>query len=190
MKTDEVMKKYCRILSMFISAGTFLALAEASSAETTDNSLWTRSNLLGDPGGYRAKMKEKGFVPELSYWSTAMANVSGGIDEGSAYKGHLQVGWNADLDTLFGLSGGRAFFSAVSRTFRIGAVCPGQLLRRIIWIVSGAAVRRSTQFRAGAGVSPSILPETSSTHVRQLRLMDASRLFEEPSNGCPALTTG
>ena len=74
-------------------------------------SLRSRATLLGDVGGYRSQLHEAGVDVNMHYFSTLMTNVSGGLEEGTAYKGNFTVGAVFDLEKMLGLQGGHFFVS-------------------------------------------------------------------------------
>lgn len=64
--------------------------------------------LTGDWSGSRKEMSEKGINWEIIYKADALANVSGGIKNGGAYMGNLDVKLMLDWEKFIGWKGGSA----------------------------------------------------------------------------------
>jgi porin len=65
-----------------------------------------RDYLLGDWGGLRTKLKEKGVDFEFVYFGAVPSNLGGGIKEGSVYEGALMMLMDLDSSKLLGYEGG------------------------------------------------------------------------------------
>ena len=71
--------------------------------------------LTGDWGGTREEWVANGIDPFLFYASIAGSNVSGGLDQASAYGGQIYAGFKLDFERLLGWKGTRAKISTVNR---------------------------------------------------------------------------
>jgi len=60
---------------------------------------------LGDPGGARAALAEKGVTYSLTYIGEGLGNASGGLRRGAIYEGRLDPQLDVDLEKLVGLPG-------------------------------------------------------------------------------------
>lgn len=68
--------------------------------------IWDRANLLGDPGGLRSALFNRGITLGLSETAEVFGNASGGIRRGAAFEGLLQMTLGVDAEKLLGLPGG------------------------------------------------------------------------------------
>lgn len=59
----------------------------------------------GDPGGHRARLKERGVTYMLTYIGEVLGNPSGGISQGTIAEGRLEFAVDADLEKLAGWKG-------------------------------------------------------------------------------------
>lgn len=70
--------------------------------------------LLGDWGGLRTQLKEKGVDFEFLYFSAVPSNLEGGIKRGSVYEGGLMVLLDLYSEPLAGYAGGQFHAGALS----------------------------------------------------------------------------
>lgn len=68
--------------------------------------LWERANLLGDPGGFRSRLTERGISFGLSEASEVFGNATGGTKRGVIYEGLTEFSMGLDTQKLFGWEGG------------------------------------------------------------------------------------
>ncbi len=66
----------------------------------------TQDYLLGDWGGWRKKLSDRGIDFEFLYFGAVPSNVDGGIERGSAYQGALLGMLDLDSQKLAGYQGG------------------------------------------------------------------------------------
>lgn len=77
--------------------------------------LFERERLMGDWGGSRAALAEKGFEIGLNYTAEYLANLTGGVKQGSTYNGLAHVSLDIDLEKQFtGWKGGSLYVSGLS----------------------------------------------------------------------------
>ncbi|TWT15647.1 carbohydrate porin [Reyranella sp. CPCC 100927] len=91
------------VLPGFVSGA--LAQAPADPAPPPPPSIAPSLGTLGDPGGVRATLREKGITYGLSYTGEVFGTVRGGLKRGTVYEGKLELQVDIDLATLAGLSG-------------------------------------------------------------------------------------
>ena len=70
-------------------------------------SLWERQYAMGDWGGLRPQLAERGVLFTFTYAADPIGVVSGGIKRGAFYNGFLDLGTDIDLQKLAGWKGGR-----------------------------------------------------------------------------------
>ncbi|TCW79650.1 carbohydrate porin [Burkholderia sp. SRS-46] len=85
------------------AAGARDAAATPAPAPT---GFWERSNLLGNMGGVRDMLGDRGITLNLQETSEYLTNTSGGTKRGGAYQGLTQFGVNVDTGKAIGLPGG------------------------------------------------------------------------------------
>ena len=74
--------------------------------EQAATGLWERSNLLGDLGGVRTALSERGLTLTLIENSEVFGNATGGVRRGAIYEGLTQFGFGLDTQKAFGWEGG------------------------------------------------------------------------------------
>jgi porin len=89
-----------------------LVLADPAHAQSEDSS-WTRSNLLGDMGGLRTTLGDYGITLALQDTENLLGNVSGGLKQGSTMQGVTIATLQIDTQKAFGLAGGTINMSAL-----------------------------------------------------------------------------
>jgi porin len=67
---------------------------------------WQRSNLLGDLGGLRPWLSDRGISFGLTETSEVLGNPTGGRHQGMIYEGLTQMSLGIDMAEAFGLTGG------------------------------------------------------------------------------------
>lgn len=94
-----------------------LAVAESTvapqAAESPVMEWLTGDYMLGNWGGLRPDLKEKGVDFELFYFGSMPSNLDGGIETGTVYQGAVMGVVDLDLEKLVNLDGGRLFLSSV-----------------------------------------------------------------------------
>lgn len=126
----RIQRPYCDVLGLGLAfalatswfASTFAAESAPSSspppstppAESAFMRFATRDYLLGDWGGLRTKLKEKGVDFEFVYFGAVPSNVGGGIKEGSVYEGGLLMMLDLDSYKLAGYEGGQFHAGGIS----------------------------------------------------------------------------
>lgn len=88
------------------------AAAPASEPAASDQGLWERSTLLGDPFGWRSRVADQGITLGVQEQSEVLGNATGGTRQGAAYEGATQMQLGIDLEKLVGLPGGKFNVSA------------------------------------------------------------------------------
>lgn len=73
-----------------------------------------RDYLLGDWGGRRTALKEKGVDFEVIYFSAVPSNLEGGAKRGSVYEGALLMMLDLDSEKLLGYHGGQLHVGGVN----------------------------------------------------------------------------
>lgn len=84
----------------------------ATDAPAPGGSLWSRPNLVGDPGGVRGALAARGVTLGLVETAEVLGNVSGGVRRGAVFEGVAQVSLVVDTEKAFGLPGGTFNVSA------------------------------------------------------------------------------
>ena len=80
--------------------------APPAQAPAKSDSIWDRDKLLGDPGGLRSWLENRGIELTLQETSEVLGNVTGGVHQGATYEGATLMGVSADTGKLLGLRGG------------------------------------------------------------------------------------
>ena len=99
---------YLRHICAAFLACSFVAAAWAESADTAAvaepdaTSNWKEETLTGDWGGTRKVLFDKGVDIGLTHKSDVMANITGGIKNGTVWLGHTEARIALDLDKLLG----------------------------------------------------------------------------------------
>ncbi len=78
----------------------------ASAPVEAATGVWERSNLLGDLGGLRSALADRGVTVSLTETSEALGNFTGGVHRGAAYDGVLLMGFALDTSRAFRWEGG------------------------------------------------------------------------------------
>ena len=170
------------LLPRVAGSAALLLWASAAAAQTppraaAPDGLWTRSSLLGDPGGLRAQLARAGLSLGLQETSEVFANLTGGVHRGAAYDGVTELGLGIDTRRAFGWPGGTINVSALAdprpqpergqsrqppdrQRHRgiafdpvVGAVVPAGLLRR-----PGGREARPAEHRPGVHDQPGLQP--------------------------------
>src|ERR1700743_1940091 len=89
-----------------------LVLAGPAHAQSED-SFWTRSNLLGDIGGLRTRLGDYGITLGVQDTETLLGNVSGGVKQGATLQGVTTATLQLETNKAFGLPGGTFDVSAL-----------------------------------------------------------------------------
>ncbi len=91
--------------------------AETSSASSQEESalmkFLTRDYLLGDWGGWRTTLSNRGIDFEFLYFGATPVNFHGGIKDGTAYQGVMLGLLDLDSKKLFNYEGGRFHFGGL-----------------------------------------------------------------------------
>jgi len=74
--------------------------------DAASDSIWERSNLLGDMGGLRPWATDHGVTLTFTEQDELKANVSGGLKRGATVDGLTTLGAQVDTDKAFGWAGG------------------------------------------------------------------------------------
>ncbi len=80
--------------------------AATPAAEPTPTGFWERPTLLGDPGGLRSALSDKGVTISLTDTSEVLGNTSGGFRQGAGYDGLTTLTVQVDTAKAFGFEGG------------------------------------------------------------------------------------
>lgn len=87
--------------------------ASSASAPAEKSSFWTRDTLLGDLGGVRPALEEKGITLGLQDTEEYWRDTSGGLQRGGSYLGQTLLTLNADTGKALGWPGGTFFMSGL-----------------------------------------------------------------------------
>ncbi len=90
--------------------------------------LWTRPRLLGDLGGARTDLANKGFQFDINFTQFVQSVVDGGLDTGTRYGGTLDYNALFDLHRMGVLPGAIVKFRAESRYGESVNTMTGQIL--------------------------------------------------------------
>lgn len=90
-----VYRVYAATLSMLLISG-------AAFAETEKSPRWEEDTLLGDFGGVRSTLKNKGLGLEFTHKTDLFGNLSGGIQKGTSWMGYTDAKLSIDLQNLLG----------------------------------------------------------------------------------------
>ena len=80
--------------------------------EEAATGFWSRANLFGDPGGVRARLKDKGVTFGLLETAEVLGNPTGGTRRAVVFEGLLAIGLGIDTGKAFGLDNGTFNVSA------------------------------------------------------------------------------
>lgn len=75
-------------------------------AQNPPPGFWERSNLLGEPGGLRPVLSDRGISFGLTSYDEVLGNVTGGVHTGFDYDGVLAFGLGVNTGKAFGWPGG------------------------------------------------------------------------------------
>lgn len=115
-------------------------LMATSASENPD--VWSRPNLLGDLGGLRSVLTERGIVLRASDIDESLGDPAGGRQNTAVYEGLTRFGLRVDTQKAFGLPGGT--FAAVAYQIRgrgLSADALGSNLLTVSSIESGRSTR-------------------------------------------------
>ena len=87
-----------------------------------DSSIWDQEALLGDWGGIRSSLFEKGYEFAFEYTAESFFNISGGIKTGNVYNGLGYGSVDVDAEKVFGWNSTSFHFA----TLWTHGVSPGQ----------------------------------------------------------------
>lgn len=103
-----------RLLACACAAvGIVLAAAAPAEAQSADSDIWTRSTLLGDPGGWRGELGADGVSLGVQDTETLLGNVAGGVKQGATMQGLTTATLQIDTGKAFGVAGGTLNASAL-----------------------------------------------------------------------------
>ena len=88
-------------------------LAQSNAGTPASSDLWQRQTLLGDAGGLRPFLDERGVSVSLTEASEILGNLSGGLRRGAAYDGLTTASVSIDTAKAFRWSGGTLYASAL-----------------------------------------------------------------------------
>lgn len=100
--------------------------AFVSSRDPLVESFSERDHLLGDPGGARTRLVERGIHFQSGYIGEVMGNLSGGLQRGAVYEGLFVTALTLDLEKLTGAW--RGGFLRTSLLYPHGKSASGELL--------------------------------------------------------------
>lgn len=87
--------------------------AAAAAPPAAEKTVWARDTLLGDLGGVRPALEEKGITLGLQDTEEYWRDASGGLRRGSSYLGQTLFTLNADTGKALGWTGGTFFMSGL-----------------------------------------------------------------------------
>src|ERR1700722_12168740 len=103
----------CTVPASSYSAATDAAApALALDAQSTQGSLWDQQYMLGDWGGLRSRLADKGVTFDFNNIGDFQADVSGSQTHHAAYFGRFRASTDIDFNKLSGFDG-ELFFSYV-----------------------------------------------------------------------------
>jgi porin len=85
------------------------ALLAGSAQAAADCTGWNEAALIGDWGGARTRLCDKGITVKLTHKSDILANTSGGVARGAVVLMNSEAAVSLDLDKLFGWNSTSAF---------------------------------------------------------------------------------
>jgi porin len=88
--------------------------AAAQEKPEEEQCLWSRPNLLGDPGGVRTTLANNGITVNLLDYNEGFYNATGGLKTGATYDGLTQVTVCLDAEKAFGWQGAKFNISALN----------------------------------------------------------------------------
>lgn len=103
------------LATLALAGATGLVAQTAGQPDPSADSLLTRRYLLGDWGGKRTELADKGYTFTFNYTADTQRNVSGGLDRETAFFGRARFILDVDLQKAAGINGGRFFISALSQ---------------------------------------------------------------------------
>lgn len=106
------------VSALAIVAQTFVASAAAPSLPKPKNDAPQAKHLLGDWGGVRTMLADKGIDLSLNYVGEAAGNISGGRSQGGDYAQQIEFQINVDWKTLAGLDGFSTHAALINRAGR------------------------------------------------------------------------
>ncbi|MBW4090917.1 MAG: carbohydrate porin [Proteobacteria bacterium] len=95
------------------AVGIVFAGAAPAEAQSADSDIWTRSTLLGDPGGWRGELGADGVSLGVQDTETLLGNVAGGVKRGATMQGLTTATLQIDTGKAFGVAGGTLNASAL-----------------------------------------------------------------------------
>jgi porin len=117
------------------------------STRTADTQSRPAPGLLGDIGGVRPLLRERGIELTMRYASESAYNASGGEQHLYRETGQFDIGATADLERLVGLSG-RTFQTTITwrRGYDLGAAAKLGVLQQVQEVYGRGQTVRLTQF--------------------------------------------
>ncbi len=89
------------------------ALAQEAGASASSNDIWSRVNLLSDPGGIRTDLGNHGVTLNITDSENLLGNTLGGVKQGATLQGVTTGVLEVDTGKAFGLPGGLFHISAL-----------------------------------------------------------------------------
>jgi porin len=90
------------------------ATEPATETQSAPQGLWQQTHLLGDMGGLRPSLEERGVTLSWTEISESLINAGGGIQSGGAVHGLGSLSLSLDTQAAWGHAGGSAFLSALN----------------------------------------------------------------------------
>jgi len=114
-------------LRLALLASAFCAAAPVAWADDAapSDSIWQRANLLGDMGGLRSGLADKGVTLTATEQAEMLGNTLGGLKRGFTVDGLTTITARIDAEKAFGWTGGTINISALS--LHGHALSPGYL---------------------------------------------------------------
>ncbi|HKQ39886.1 MAG TPA: carbohydrate porin [Verrucomicrobiae bacterium] len=129
---------------MIVFLTIILFKASARSEETAEASAGTRhlaplpfqlvlprEHLLGDWGGTRTWLEERGITPTLTFVTDSLGNPSGGQDEGFTSANNIGLDLNFDLEKLWRVEGASLLFSM---SYRFGGSLSANYIHNVFTV--------------------------------------------------------
>jgi porin len=103
-----------RFLPALLATSFLVAAPAAWADDAASDSIWERSNLLGDLGGLRPWATDHGVTINITEQDELKGNAAGGLKQGATFDGQTLVDIQVDAGKAFGWDGGTLNVSAIN----------------------------------------------------------------------------
>ena len=112
MQSNRLWSRGCLCLAS-LAAALSAAPVLAQNASAGGNDFWSRTDLLGDPGGVRTDLGNHGVILNITDSENLLGNTLGGVKRGATMQGVATGVLEVDTGKGFGLPGGLFHISAL-----------------------------------------------------------------------------